>query len=135
MRKYIFNKLIRDKIPKRMVKEGISVHGRSLSEEEYKKHLLEKLIEEAQEVIDADSKHEVIEEIADVMQVIMALSKIFGFDQEDVEKERLKKLEINGDFDKDCYVDYIEVDENNKDVIDYLSSRRRPYKFVKSSIQ
>ncbi len=131
MRKYIFNKLIRNKIPDRMLQEGISIHGRSLSEEEYKKYLLKKLVEEAQEVIESTSRQEVLEEIADVMQVIIGLSKIFDFDQKDIENERLKKLKVNGDFNKDCYVDYIKVDENDKDMINYLSKRKKPYRFIR----
>ncbi len=66
----IFNKLVRDKIPEIIAKQGKTVTFRALRGEELKQALKDKLIEETQELINAKSEEELIEEIADVLEVL-----------------------------------------------------------------
>ena len=128
MRKYQFDKLIRSKIPARMEDEGVSVNRNSLSESEYLSELKRKLLEEAQEVHDADSKDDLTIELADVLEVIRAIADANAISMEDIENAQLKKREINGHFLPENYINYIEVAEDNHKVIDYLENKNRPYK-------
>ncbi len=110
-----------------MLKEGLVVHDKTLSKEEYIFHLKNKLLEEAQEVMQEDQKEQLKIELADVLEVIHALAKECQISLTDIEKSRLEKLEINGEFDQYSYVDYIEVPYNNKKVIEYLQDKNKKY--------
>lgn len=129
MRRYEFNKLIRSKLPARMVSEGVVVNMISLNNDEYASKLKLKLVEEANEVAESAKRERVVQELADVTEVILALSQVYDITSEEIETERQKKLEINGHFAPENYVNYIEVAEDNKQVIDYLDNKDRPYNF------
>jgi predicted house-cleaning noncanonical NTP pyrophosphatase (MazG superfamily) len=98
MKRYNFNKLIRSNLPERMKKEGVYLSGRSLTDEEFAKELKNKLVEEAGEVQDTQSREDLIKELADVMEVIETLTSLHGITKEEIEKERLLKCQINGHF-------------------------------------
>lgn len=132
IRKYEFNKLIRSKIPARMVEEGVRINKSELSDDDYAKQLKLKLLEEAEEVFTASSKNKITEELADVMEVINTILTTYGIAMEEVEQKRVEKREINGDFRKENYINFIEVEESNQEVIAYLEDKDRPYKLVKT---
>jgi predicted house-cleaning noncanonical NTP pyrophosphatase (MazG superfamily) len=127
MKRYNFNKLIRSNLPERMKKEGVYLSGRPLTDEEFAKELKNKLVEEAGEVQDTQSREDLIKELADVMEVIETLTSLRGITKEEIEKERLLKCQINGHFLAANFVDYIEVPITNRKVIEYLQKRNRPY--------
>lgn len=128
MKKYQFNKLIRSKIPLRMKDEGVFVYSNSLSEPDYLNALKKKIIEEAQEVQDANSKEDLITELADVMEVIHAIAQANQINLDEIEAARAKKRDINGHFLPENFIRYIEVAEDNHKVIDYLENKNRHYK-------
>ena len=128
MRKYQFDKLIRSKIPARMEDEGVSVNRNSLSKSEYLSELKRKILEEAQEVHDAESKEDLITELADVIEVIHAIADANAISLADIENAQSEKREINGGFLPENYINYIEVAEDNHKVIEYLENKNRPYK-------
>ena len=78
---------------------GKSPITRILDQTEYKESLLEKLNEEVLEVQSADAHH-VAEEIADVLEVLRALSVAAGLDWDEIEQLRLSKIEERGRFEK-----------------------------------
>jgi len=127
MKRYNFNKLIRSNLPERMKKEGVYLSGRPLTDEEFAKELKNKLVEEAGEVQDTQSREDLIKELADVMEVIETLTSLRGITKEEIEKERLLKGQTNGHFLAANFVDYIEVPVSNHKVIEYLEKRNRPY--------
>ena len=129
MKRFEFKKLIRNKLPIRMIEEGVVICPKTLRHEEFCRELKHKLIEEAEEVSQAQEVKDIIVELADVLEVIYALAEAYQLSFSDVEKTRLSKREINGYFDQETYMDYIEVDENNHKVIQYLLDKNRPYKF------
>jgi len=88
MKKYNFNKLIRSNLLERMKKEGVALFGRHLTDEEFAKELKNKLVEEASEVRDTESREDLIKELADVMEVIEALTSLHDITKEEIEKER-----------------------------------------------
>lgn len=73
----IFNKLVRDKIPEIIAKQGKKVTFRALRGEKLKQALKDKLIEETQELINAKTEEELIEEIADVLEVLYWITSEF----------------------------------------------------------
>lgn len=129
VRKYPFNKLIRSNLPERMRQEGVRVFANPLTSEQYAQKLNEKLLEEADEVTEAKTKEKLIEELGDLLEVIYTIAVEHGIELDQIEAERLKKREINGCFLPEHYIDYIEVDEDNKPVIEYHENKDRPYKF------
>lgn len=130
MKKFEFNKLIRNKLIDRMFNEGITVNSKTLTKEEYILKLKYKLLEEVEEVNSASSKDDITIELADVLEVMHAIAYINEIPFGNIEEARLKKQEINGSFDSYSYVNYIEVAEDNNKVIDYLLSNHRPYKLI-----
>ncbi len=129
MKRYQFNKLIRSKLPDRMINEGVRINSSKLSSEEYISQLKNKLLEEAEEVSLATDREHLITELADVVEVLYAISEASDINMDDIEKSRLEKRAINGHFHSDNYIHYIEVDNNNHKVIEYLNNKDRPYKF------
>ena len=72
----IYNKLVRDRIPEIIEINGEKPFVRILSDEEYKQELEKKLLEEYNEVIKAKESEERVEELADMLEVIISLSKL-----------------------------------------------------------
>ena len=72
----IFNKLVRDKIPDKIEKNGEVAVTRILDDEEYREELYKKLLEEANEVVNAKTKDDILEELADVYEVVRAISEL-----------------------------------------------------------
>lgn len=89
-----YHKLVRDKIPAHLDAKGISYEQSIATPEEYKKRLLEKLAEEVKEFLEKGNA----EELADVMEVVVALKKLPEF--ANVEEIRKKKLAEKGGFDQ-----------------------------------
>ena len=98
--KKTFNKLVRDKIPSKIEKNGETAITRILSDEEYKKELYKKLLEEANEVINSQKFDETLEELADVLEVLKSIAELnnksLDYIIELAEQKRLKR----GGFEK-----------------------------------
>ncbi len=86
-------KLVRDKIPEIIKSEYGYVDFYKADEKELKKFLFEKLVEESDEVYEAKNKIELMEEIADLLEVIYAVLKYENISLEEVEQIRKEKLE------------------------------------------
>jgi len=104
-----FNKLVRDDIPAHISKGGESVRVAKLSGELLLRALREKLVEEAFEALDATSQDSIIEELADVQEVISAVVKQLGVARPDVARRQKTKRSKSGGFEEG----YILVDTNN----------------------
>lgn len=97
-RKFLQNKLWRDKAPSLMEAMGSVIHTKQLSDEEYGRELCVKLLEEAQEVQKATSQQELASEIADVFEVTDALLQLHGIDMQTIQKIKEEKLNKRGGF-------------------------------------
>lgn len=98
MRTFIQNKLWRDKLPANMEAMGSIIHVKSLDDKEYDEQLRIKLLEEAQEVFSSLSRKDIIEELADVFEVIDALCIMHGFTRHDVIMAQVIKRDTRGGF-------------------------------------
>ena len=103
-RKFQQNKLWRDKAAAMLAAHGSYVESKTLTDEEFAEELKLKIQEEVDEVIAAKSKAELIEECADVFEVITAFGSLYGFSLEDIVKAQAKKREGRGGFDARMFV-------------------------------
>lgn len=98
-------KLVRDRMPELCAENPdgtyTPMNWRSASTvTEHKNFLLDKLVEEANEVKNAPNKLEIIKEIADVREVVRALMRRLDITEEDVEDARERKFIARGSFNK-----------------------------------
>lgn len=107
---YKYNKLVRDKIPQNIQELGKKCNYYVLEEDQYKKELDKKLLEEANEFIADHST----EEMADLIEVIEAIKKSYNLENEEVEKVRLKKKAKKGAFEEKLYLVEVEEENNNE---------------------
>lgn len=96
----VFKKVVRDKIPASIEAKGEQVTQIRINGEELIEALKTKLIEEAIEVMDAKSTGETIEELADVLEVLHALSRHLEVKMKHIEDARKKKRQERGGFDE-----------------------------------
>ncbi len=89
-----YNKLIRDKMPAIMKKDGKTVKTHRAEDKEYYQKLKAKLIEESSEY----SHDESTEELADVLEVVYALLEFKGVGRSEIELIREKKASERGTF-------------------------------------
>ena len=99
----IHNKLVRDKIPQIIEQSGKICVTRILSDEEYAAALNAKLQEELNEYLADDS----MEELADLLEVMMAAAKARGHDFSEVEAIRREKAEKRGRFNDRIYLESV----------------------------
>jgi predicted house-cleaning noncanonical NTP pyrophosphatase (MazG superfamily) len=93
-----YNKLVRDKIPQIIESKGKKFSTNILNDEDYIKYLKEKAYEELDEYCTATTDGEAVEELADLLEVVRALSKQHGSTIEEVEEVRKDKAGSVGDF-------------------------------------
>lgn len=116
--KKVYNKLVRDKIPQIITDKGGVCKVERVDSDERCLKLLDKLLEEAAEVREAGceaylyshdvgsqndafdtAKDKVIEELADIKEVIRNIEMWFDIQPEAVDIARIQKLKDKGGFD------------------------------------
>ncbi len=126
MAKFIGNKIARDKSLETWKVDGIVGRYRYLTGHELRQALQRKLVEEAQEVHDTNDHQEVIDELADVLEVIDGLCKAYGISKDDVLKAKAEKLQRRGGFETGFYLETFELDEDNPKIKYFRAS---PHKY------
>lgn len=94
-----YNKLVRDKIPEFINSQGEDVRLIKLKNEALISAMKRKVVEESLEVFDAKTSDEIIEEIADLREIINALTKELRISNRDIERVRKAKKMKRGGFD------------------------------------
>ena len=89
-----YNKLVRNRIPFIIEQAGKVAMTRPLKKGEFVEALCEKLTEEANEYLAEPTD----EELADILEVVMALIDVQGSTYEKVETLRLRKKAARGSF-------------------------------------
>lgn len=106
--KTIYNKLVRDRIPELIEKSGRIANYRVLTKDEYKQALKDKLVEEVNEFLAAQTKDEMREEVADIKEVITAISKTFNLKGRGTNSIKYTKSIEKGVFDKRYFLESVE---------------------------
>ena len=91
-----YNKLVRDKIPDIIAKQGKSVTFHIVKGEDLKEALNSKLFEEVRELINAETEEQIIEEMVDVMEVLYAIKDMYGISESDLDDRRFEKIDEKG---------------------------------------
>lgn len=108
MRVFKQEKLWRDKMIAKAELQGSVLHWRRLDDAEYDQQLRVKLLEEADEVLDAQSPDELMNELADIYEVFSSLCVLHNFSKEEIIAIQDKKRAERGGFDERKFVDTAE---------------------------
>lgn len=128
MPKFIFNKLVRDQVLQRCLDDPkVRTNYKILDSLEFKKALIDKLHEEAQEIPVLDqADDEVLSEIADVQAVLDSLLETYGYTKDSLVAAQEKKATKNGVFEKRAYIESVDLDDDSE-WIEYF--RKSPDKY------
>ena len=91
-----YNKLVRDKIPQIIKDSGKTAVTRVADEAEYLQYLRAKLQEETAEYLQSGDA----EELADILEVVLALAKAGGCSEQKLYALRKDKADKRGGFDE-----------------------------------
>jgi predicted house-cleaning noncanonical NTP pyrophosphatase (MazG superfamily) len=96
----MYNKLVRDRVPETIRKNGEELTTRILNDQEYMRELVRKLDEEV-----AEFKTDLsLEELADIQEVILALADTIA-SREELEKVRTEKAKVRGAFQDKIFLE------------------------------
>ncbi len=124
MRKFKFNKLVRDDIALNIEKKGGKVIQKKLDDFEFLEQLNLKLVEEFTEYTKA-SKEEIVSELSDVYEVLENIRNTLHISEAEIKEARAKKAEKNGSFKDRVFIDYIEIENNDPWLQYYLDNKDR----------
>ncbi len=130
LKSFLFNKIIRDKVYKMLLDTGAKVTLiKDLTDEKILHYFKEKLLEESKEVFDADSQENLVEELADCLEVIHGIAKTQSLPFESIERKRIEKYNQKGGFEEAIAVDFVQVEEDSPLAKYYLEhSKKYPKK-------
>lgn len=97
-RKFKQEKLWRDKAVDLLTQMGSKIHWVRLEEEQFEEQLRIKLLEEAAEVCNTKNKENLLEELADLLEVISTFCELHEVTLQDIIKLQEKKRRERGGF-------------------------------------
>ena len=134
MVRFYLQKLVRDKVMKKCLDDEEVLHTeyRELNKQEFRRELLRKIHEEADEIpLDDDQRNESLKELADLQEVVDALRQDFGFSTEQVQEEMARKKQDNGGFDNRHYIEYNDFTDDSR-WVEILRAQPGKYREEKS---
>ena len=102
----IYNKLIRDNIPQIIEQSGKTCKTRVLTDDEYVTQLNAKLVEELAEYQHSGE----VEELADIVEVALALAQAKGVSRAKFDTIRTEKALKNGAFTQKLFLEWVDGD-------------------------
>ena len=106
MRTFLQKKLWRDNAVDMMEQNhGSKIQWRQLNDQEFNQQIRIKLLEEAEEVAAAQSRNELINELADLYEVIDSLITLHAINTEEIITEQMRKRDERGGFAKRRFVE------------------------------
>ena len=133
MTRFRFEKLVRDNIKHYVEHPAMDLKYHKLEGAALLTHLLEKLAEETQEVVEAKSQAEREEELGDVLDIVDALIRSQGLSREKIAASRDEKLRTRGGFEQGYYMEWLEVRDSEDPVYAYLSAQQARYPVLEES--
>jgi predicted house-cleaning noncanonical NTP pyrophosphatase (MazG superfamily) len=110
-RTFKLDKLVRDKIVESTEAQGGKVKYKILKGDELTGALVDKLIEEAQELKNADLS---VGELADIKELLIAIKESLDIPESELEEVRRKKADANGSFKKGHFIEELSLPAENK---------------------
>ena len=105
--KKVYNKLVRDKVIDVIINNKETPVYKTLDDPEFKKHLIEKLQEETKEVLYAETDDALLEELAEVLEIVFAIADI-NEKREELLNIMKKKRTDRGSYKKRIFLEGIE---------------------------
>ncbi len=106
MKKIIYNKLVRDRIPEVIEKSGEVYESRKLDETEFEVELFKKIQKEAAEIQPDLNKYELAKELADLLEVVNEIKSLKNISDEDITLARAANMAKKGGFEKRIYLEW-----------------------------
>jgi len=107
--KVFYNKLIRDAIPGKIERNGSKYEVRKITEDsEFQQELLKKIEEEARALSMVRDRSEFLNEYADLMVVLDALTNLLEFSEADIKTALAENLEMKGGFNERFFLHWSE---------------------------
>lgn len=117
--RFFKNKLVRDNIVELLKEEDVTSQSYMIEDDnEFLDAITQKLIEELQEVFASENNSELLAELADFEDVLELFKKFLKIDQKEIEAKKAAKKAINGGFEKRVFLEYIDVPNSNKALIE-----------------
>ena len=95
-----YDKLIRDRIPEIMDRDGVRYEVDVLEGGAYREALVAKVVEEVEELRAAGTREGVVKELADVLEVLEAVMRVDGIDVGEVRAVQAARREARGGFER-----------------------------------
>jgi predicted house-cleaning noncanonical NTP pyrophosphatase (MazG superfamily) len=99
-----YNKLIRDRILEIIAEAGEKPYHRTLLKSEFQKEIKKKVLEEANELLKAKTKDDVVNEIVDMQELIDVLAAELRVKKLDIRRAQSKKNQARGGFKKRLFL-------------------------------
>jgi predicted house-cleaning noncanonical NTP pyrophosphatase (MazG superfamily) len=99
-----YNKLVRDNILKLITESGKTYQARALDQAEMLSEIKKKIVEEALEVAATTNDKDLLEELADVLELMYATLENIDVSWAELEQVREHKKAKNGGFEKGYYL-------------------------------
>ena len=110
MKKVFYNKLVRDGIQKKIESNNAACDIRVIEEEdEFQQELLKKIVEESHALSRAGTRKEFLEEYADLMVVLDALTALMEFSEADIKMALKENVERKGFFKNKYFLHWSEA--------------------------
>ena len=104
MKKIYYNKLIRDKIPEKIKKSGGDYKIKKLKNENFKLELVKKVGEEASGLLSVKTKRELINELADILDVIEEIKRFKKIKNRQIKNAQKLNFKVKGGFKKKLFL-------------------------------
>ncbi|MCR5225343.1 MAG: nucleoside triphosphate pyrophosphohydrolase [Alphaproteobacteria bacterium] len=124
------NILVRDKRVEEMKSAGIVVDYKKLNQADYIRALRKKVIEEAQEVAEEENRDKLVYELADLREVVQALTNALEITDSEISEAQEKKREKAGGFTQKYFTNFVVI-ENDNPIIEYYLQRPNKYPKIK----
>ena len=126
-----YAKLVRDNIADWHLQSGHALVSYQLTKADLLRALVGKLREEADEVLVSQTRESLIEELADVQEVLMAIAEHEGITLGDIEGVRIAKTNRKGGFSKGVYIESVTMPNEGDKWVQYC--RQSPDKYPEIS--
>lgn len=103
MAERVYNKLVRDNLPEIIQEQGETPIFHTLDDGDFEACLKKKLLEEVNEFIN-DSN---LDELSDILEVLEALSNLYGWTDGEIQKSRRDKAESRGVFRERLFLEKV----------------------------